>query len=294
VEVEPCRVGAFSDGELDIRIENNVRGSDVFIIQPTCPPVSNHLMELLLLIHTLKLSSAKRITAVIPYFGYARQDRKVKPRVPISASAVAQLIEKMGTHRVVTVDLHSGQIQGFFHKAPVDNLFAEKEFVNFIMKKDLNLSKTVIVSPDAGGVVRARRVADQVHAFSVVTILKRRAAANQIEQMQIVGDVSGCTCIIVDDMIDTAGTLTAAAQLLKDNGAERVLACATHGVFSGPAIERLNNSCLETICVSDSIPQEQNVSRCSKLVVLSLVPLLSQAILHLHMEKSLSILFDEK
>jgi len=294
VEVEPCRVGAFSDGELDIRIENNVRGSDVFVIQPTCPPVSNHLMELLLLIHTLKLSSAKRITAVIPYFGYARQDRKVKPRVPISASAVAQLIEKMGTHRVVTVDLHSGQIQGFFHKAPVDNLFAEKEFVNFIKKKDLNLSKTVIVSPDAGGVVRARRVADQVHVFSVVTILKRRAAANQIEQMQIVGDVSGCTCIIVDDMIDTAGTLTAAAQLLKDNGAERVLACATHGVFSGPAIERLNNSCLETICVSDSIPQEHNVSRCSKLVVLSLVTLLSQAILHLHMEKSLSILFDEK
>jgi len=294
VSLEPCHVGKFSDGELDIRIDNNVRGSDVFIIQPTCPPVNNNLMELLLLIHTLKLSSAKRITAVVPYFGYARQDRKTKPRVPISASAVAQLIEKMGPHRVVTVDLHCGQIQGFFHQTPVDNLFAEGEFVKFIQKKNFPLNKTVIVSPDAGGVVRARRYADRLGAFSVVTILKRRAAANQIEQMQIVGDVSGCICIIVDDMIDTAGTLCAAAHLLTDNGATKVIACATHGIFSGPAIDRLNKSILEEICVTDSIPQEKTLAECKKLVVLSLVPLLAQAIQHLHEEKSLSMLFENQ
>eukprot|EP01103_Thecamoeba_quadrilineata_P001477 TRINITY_DN11335_c0_g1_i1.p1 TRINITY_DN11335_c0_g1~~TRINITY_DN11335_c0_g1_i1.p1 ORF type:complete len:350 (-),score=60.48 TRINITY_DN11335_c0_g1_i1:46-1041(-) len=294
VQLEPCILETFSDGELNIRIENNVRGADVFIIQPTCPQVNNNLMELLLLIHTLKLSSAKRITAIVPYFGYARQDRKTKPRVPISASAVAQLIEKMGPNRVVTVDLHCGQIQGFFHQIPVDNLFAEIEFINYLQKKDFPLANTVIVSPDAGGVNRARRVADKLGASSVVTILKRRAAANQIEQMQIVGDVNGSYCIIVDDMIDTAGTLCAAANLLRENGALKVFACATHGIFSGPAIDRLNASVLEEICVTDSIPQEKNVETCSRLIVLSLVPLLSQTILHLHEEKSLTMLFDEK
>jgi len=294
VHLEPCQVGTFSDGELNIRIENNVRGADVYIIQPTCPPVNNNLMELLLLIHTLKLSSAKRITAVVPYFGYARQDRKVKPRTPISASAVAQLIAKMGPNRVVTCDLHCGQIQGFFHKAPVDNLFAEPEFIKYLKSKDFVLDKLVIVSPDAGGVVRARRVADRLGAASVVTILKRRAAANQIESMQIVGDVKGFTCVIVDDMIDTAGTLCAAAQLLKDNGSVRVIACATHGIFSGPALERLNSSCMEEVCVTDSIPQDENRVQCKKLVVLSLVSLLAASIRHLHDEKSLSILFEKR
>jgi len=293
VELEPCLLETFADGELNICIENNVRGADVFIIQPTCTPVNNNLMELLLLIHTLKLSSAKRITAVVPYFGYARQDRKTKPRVPISASAVAQLIEKMGPNRVVTVDLHCGQIQGFFHQIPVDNLFAEGEFTNYLKKKNLPLSSTVIVSPDAGGVVRAKRVADKLGASSVVTILKRRAAANQIEQMQIVGDVSGSICVIVDDMIDTAGTLCAAANLLRENGAAKVFACATHGLFSGTAMDRLNASVLEEICVTDSIPQDKNVEKCNRLIVLSLVPLLSKTIVHLHEEKSLTLLFDK-
>jgi len=198
----------------------------------------------------------------------------------------------MGPNRVVTVDLHCGQIQGFFHQIPVDNLFAEVETINYLKKKNFPLDKTVIVSPDAGGVVRARRVADKLGASSVVTILKRRAAANQIEQMQIVGEVTGLVCVIVDDMIDTAGTLCAAADLLRTNGAEKVFACATHGLFSGKAIDRLNASVLEEICVTDSIPQDKNVEKCKKLIILSLVTLLSQAIIHLHEEKSLSILFE--
>jgi len=292
IHIEPCQVGTFADGELDIQC-TNVRGSDVFIVQPACPPhVHHNLMELLLLIHTLKLASAKRITAIVPYFCYARQDRKTKPRVPISASAVAQLIEKMGPTRVVTVDLHCGQIQGFFHKTPVDNLFAEPIIVKYLKRKNFPLDKLIIVSPDAGGVVRARRLADRLGAAAVIAILKRRTTANQIEQMQIVGDVNGSICVIVDDIIDTAGTLVGAAELLKENGATRVLACATHGIFSGPAIDRLNQSILEEICVTDSIPQEKNLQLCKKLICLSLVPLLAKAIQHLHDEKSLSILFE--
>jgi len=289
VPLELCHVRSFADGELDINIETNVRGSDVFVIQSTCPPIHNNIMELLLLIHTLKLSSPKRITAVIPYYGYARQDHKTRPRVPIAASAIAQLIEKMGPHRVVTVDLHSGQIQGFFHQTPVDNLLSEPEFVKYIKQKNIPLEKTVIVSPDAAGVARTRRFADGLGVYSVATILKR--TVNHVEQTQIVGEVKDCICIVFDDMIDTAGTMTTAAQCLKDNGASRVIACATHGVFSGLAIERINSSILEEVCVTDSIPQEENAKRCNKLVVLSLVNLITESIRHLHDEKSLSILF---
>jgi len=249
---------------------------------------------LLLLVHTLILSSAKRITAIVPYFGYARQDRKTKPRVPISASAVSQLIESVGPHRVVTVDLHCGQIQGFFHKTPVDNLFADNQVLQYLESKNFDKSQVAIVSPDAGGVARARRLADQFGASSVVSIIKRRTTANVVDSAQIVGDVQGMVCIIVDDMIDTAGTLTAAAGLLKEKGATSVYACATLGLFSGPALDRINNSHLEEVLVTDSIPQDANSAKCPKLKVLSLVPLLAEAIKRLHNEKSLSCLFNDR
>jgi len=290
--LEACEVGKFVDGETNIHIKNNVRGSDIFLIQPVCPPnVNDNLMELLLLIHTLKLSSAKRITAVIPYYGY---DRKTKPRVPISASAVAQLIEAMGPSRVLTVDLHCGQIQGFFHDCPVDNLYAEVEFIKQIVSMKISNDELAIISPDAGGVDRARRVADKVGAHSVVTILKRRVAANVIDSMQLVGDVTGKICFIFDDIIDTAGTLTKAAELLKQNGAKKVFACATHGLLSSTATERINNSVLEEVWVSDSIPQGEHLKKnCPKLHVLSLVTILAQAIGRLHSEQSLSDLFKD-
>eukprot|EP01098_Paradermamoeba_levis_P008900 TRINITY_DN3673_c0_g1_i1.p1 TRINITY_DN3673_c0_g1~~TRINITY_DN3673_c0_g1_i1.p1 ORF type:complete len:333 (-),score=111.51 TRINITY_DN3673_c0_g1_i1:88-1086(-) len=291
--VEDCDISKFADGEINIHIKNNIRGSDVFILQPTCPPdVNGHIMELLLLIHTLKLASAKRISVIMPYYGYARQDRKVKPRTPISASAIAQLIEAMGPHRVVTVDLHCGQIQGFFHDTPVDNLFSDNVFISYIQQKNIPPNDLVIVSPDAGGVAKARRIADRIGAFSVVTILKRRVAANKVDSMQIVGEVNGKIAIIIDDMIDTGGTLCKAAQVLKDAGALQVVACATHGLFSADALDRINNSVLEEVCVTDTIPQDKNSDKCKKLVVRSVVPLLAEAIRRLHEEKSLSLLFE--
>jgi ribose-phosphate pyrophosphokinase len=286
-----CEIAKFADGEINMQIKENIRGADVYVIQGTSPPVNDNLMELLLLLQTIKLSSAKRITAFIPYYGYGRQDRKTRPRVPISASAVAQLIEAMGADRVVTVDLHCGQIQGFFHHTPVDNLFAESEFIDTLRSKYPDPSDVVIVSPDAGGVMRARRMADTLHVENVATILKRRGKANVVDSMQIVGSVAGKRCVIVDDIIDTAGTLCKAAELLKDNGATDVIACATHGVFSDCAMDRLNASCLSAVYVSDSIPQEHNKQRCDRLHVLSIAPLLARAIRRVHDEKSLSVLF---
>eukprot|EP01090_Pellita_catalonica_P017041 TRINITY_DN5061_c0_g1_i1.p1 TRINITY_DN5061_c0_g1~~TRINITY_DN5061_c0_g1_i1.p1 ORF type:complete len:348 (+),score=57.37 TRINITY_DN5061_c0_g1_i1:52-1095(+) len=284
-------IGSFADGEIQIQIQENMRGGDVFIIQPTCPDVNQNLMELLLLIHTLTLASAKRITAVVPYFGYARQDRKTKPRVPISASAVAQLIEAMRPQRIVTIDLHCGQIQGFFHHIPVDNLTAEKEFVAYLRTLNLSPDSMAIVSPDAGGVQRAQSVADSLQVRRVVTIIKRRAEANHIASMQIVGEVKGMIAIIVDDMIDTAGTLKKAAEKLKSDGAVKVYACATHGVFSGPALDRINDSCLEEVCVTDTLPQAENAIKCKKIHVISIAPLLAAAVRRCHEEKSLSVLF---
>lgn len=294
ITLEPCEIGRFADGEINIHIKNNVRGSDIFLIQPTCPPhVNDMVMELLLLTHTLKLASPCRITLVVPYFGYARQDRKVKPRVPISASAVAQLIEAMGPHRILAVDLHSGQLQGFFTRA-VDNLFVDSLFVSRILAENVPPKDLVIVSPDAGGVTRAHRIADRLCASGVVTILKRRMEANKVtvDSMHIVGDVVDKTCVIVDDMIDTAGTLQQAAKILKGNRASRVIACASHGVFSGPAITRINEcEDLQSVIVTDSISQENNLRLCPKLSVVSLVPLLAEAIARLHQDESLSTLF---
>jgi len=293
--LESADIKRFSDGEINIHIHENVRGADVFIIQPMSPPhVNDNLMELLLLIHTLRLSSAKRVTAIVPYYGYGRQDRKVKPRVPISASAVAQLMEAMCPNRVVTVDLHCGQIQGFFHKTPVDNLFAENEIILHLRNHKFPKDQLVIVSPDAGGVGRATRVADKVRARNVVTILKRRLEANKVDSMQVVGDVTGTICVIVDDMIDTGGTLCKAAELLKSNGATQVYAIATHGIFSDPALERIMSSCLEEVCVTDSLPQAENLERCPKLKVITLAPLFAEAIRRLHREESLSGLFGSK
>lgn len=304
VSAEECDISQFNDGEIQIQVLKSVRGSDVFVIQPICPTrasgevggVNSNLMELLLLLHTLRFSSAKRITAIIPYFAYARQDRKTKPRVPISASVVAQLIEAMGPDRIVTVDLHCGQIQGFFHHTPVDNLYAENQILEYLRQKGFcnQPDQLCIVSPDAGGVGRATRVANKTGAKHIVTILKRRVVAGSVDSMQLVGDVANLICVIVDDMIDTAGTLCKAAQLLKDNGAVRVYCFATHGLFSGEACERINSSCLEEVCVTDSIPQDRNIARCPKLTVISLAELLSDAIFRLHNEESLSELFTER
>lgn len=284
-------MSAFADGEISVQIMDNVRNKDVYIIQPVCPPdVNKHLMELLLLIHTLNMSSARSITCVMPYYGYARQDRKTKPRTPISASCVAQLIESQKPGRVITLDLHCGQIQGFFHHTPVDNLYAENMMAAWVRDQAFDMSMVCIVSPDAGGVTRARRLADQVNAPTLATILKERAVANQIKSAQLIGDVSGKICIIYDDMIDTAGTLRAAAQLLKDHGASEVYACATHGLFSGPAFQNITDcAALKGVVVTNSIPQHPE--QCAKLTVLDIAPLMANAITRCHFGESLSALF---
>eukprot|EP01013_Petalomonas_cantuscygni_P021786 TRINITY_DN413_c0_g1_i1.p1 TRINITY_DN413_c0_g1~~TRINITY_DN413_c0_g1_i1.p1 ORF type:complete len:331 (+),score=84.60 TRINITY_DN413_c0_g1_i1:135-1127(+) len=292
-------VGRFANGEIRIMVKDNIRGDDVFILQPTClsehvDSVNTSLMELLLLIHTCKLASARRVTAVVPHFAYARQDRKTEARVPISASAVAQLVMTMGADRVVTVDLHCGQIQGFFHNVPVDNLYALPAFCSHFEASfpHTDRSKLAIVSPDAGGVARARMVADKLRAAQVVTILKRRVEAGKVDSMQIVGDVTGFDCWIVDDMCDTCGTLVAAVRLLKASGAASVSAFATHGILTDPACQRLNDCAeLDQCIVTDTIPQSRNLPRVDKLKVISVAPLLADAIRRIHDEKSLSELF---
>jgi ribose-phosphate pyrophosphokinase len=292
--VQTDEVGQFADGETRIKLEADMRGRDVYVVQPTCNPVNHSYMELFLLIHTLKLASAGRITAVLPYFGYARQDRKTESRTPISASAVAQLMEAMKPDRIITVDLHCGQIQGFFHGVPVDHLSAQNEFVSWLRHRfqDDNLSNCVIVSPDAGGVARAKEIADKLEIQRMATIMKRRAGAGVIESMELVGDVKGLDCIIIDDIIDTAGTLCKAAENLLKHGARSVGACATHGVFSGPAMSRIRASQLSFVCVTDSIPQQENQAKCpEKLSVISLAPLLAEAIHRVHNDESLSALF---
>lgn len=290
-------VGKFNDGETRVEFKESIRGCDVFIVQPTCTPVNDNLMELFILIHNARLASAKRITAVIPYFGYARQDRKTKPRVPITASLVAQLIETSGPDRVLTLDLHCGQIQGFFRSIPVDNLYADKVTVTRLnieyegTKYDF-AHDFVVVSPDAGGAERARRIADALGATRpVATIMKRRVEAGKIESMQLVGNVKNEVCIIVDDMIDSGRTAVKAAQLLKENGACIVILCATHGVFSDDAAKTLSSPYLDEIFVTNSIPTTKDISAVSKIKLMDVSSLFAGAMRKIHKEESLSDLF---
>jgi ribose-phosphate pyrophosphokinase len=281
-------ITTFSDGEVMIQINDNVRGKDAFVIQSTCPPVNDNIMKLLLIIDALKRASAGRITAVIPYYGYGRQDRKVQPRVPISSKLVADLITAAGANRVLAVDLHAGQIQGFFN-IPVDHLYASPVLLEYIRK--CNFKDLVIVSPDAGGVERARAFARKLQC-SLAIIDKRREMANVSQVMHVIGDVSGRDAIILDDMIDTAGTTTQAAAALKENGAARVFAASTHAVLSGPAIDRINGSVIEELIVTNTIPLDSKKEKCGKLTVLSIAPLLAEAIKRIHEESSISTLFE--
>ena len=281
-------VSTFSDGEIMVRLNENVRGSDAFVIQSTCTPVNDNIMQLLLIIDALKRASAERITAVIPYYGYARQDRKVQPRVPISAKMVADLITAVGTNRVLTVDLHAGQIQGFFN-IPVDNLYAAPVLVDYIKKKYVS-DNLVIVSPDAGGVERARAFAKRLNC-SIAIIDKRREKANECEVMNVIGDVDNKDTLLIDDMVDTAGTMAQAAKALREQGAKRVSAACTHAVLSGAAIEKINNSVMEELIVTNTIPMDGKMLLCKKLKVLSIASLLGDAIKRINEESSISSLF---
>jgi len=280
-------VGRFPDGEVRLQILENVRGADVFVIQPTCRPVNDNLMELLILMDAFRRASAERITAVIPYYGYARQDRKDRPRVPISSKVVADLLTSAGADRVLALDLHAGQIQGYFN-IPVDHLYATPVTVNYFRK--LKLKNLVIVSPDPGGVERARSFAKKMKA-PLAIIDKRREDAHVVEMFNVIGDVVGKTCLIVDDMIDTGGTLVRGAQALLDKGAEKVLACCTHGVFAGDAINKINDSRLEQVVTTNSIPLSPEGAKCSRIKVLSVAKLLAEAISSIHEETSVSRLF---
>ncbi len=280
-------VREFSDGEILVEIAENIRGADTFVIQPTCTPGNKNLMELLILIDALKRASALRVTAVVPYFGYARQDRKVTPRAPISAKLVADLITVAGATRVLSMDLHAGQIQGFFD-IPVDNLFAAPVLLSYL--KSLDLDDVVVVSPDAGGVERARAFAKRLGA-GLAIIDKRRTGPNISEVMHIIGEVEGRSVIVIDDMIDTGGTLIQGLEALEKAGAGRIFACATHPVFSGPAIERLSQSQAEKIIVTDTIPLRPEAQKCGKIVQLSVAELLAEAIRRIHNDESVSSLF---
>ncbi len=277
----------FSDGEIYFQILENVRGADVFIVQPTCPPVDSNLIELFLMIDAFRRASAKRITAVIPYFGYARQDRKDKPRVPISSKVVSDLLVTAGVDRLLTMDLHAPQIQGFFN-VPVDHLFAAPVLVEYFQK--LSLPNLTVVSPDAGGVERARAFAKRLNA-ELAMVNKRRVEANVAQVMNVIGDVKGRTCLVADDMIDTAGTLVKTVEALLDHGATKVYAGGTHPVLSGPAVERIENSRLEEVVVTNTIPLHNDAKRSKKIRVLSVGKLLAQALQSIHEETSVSVLF---
>lgn len=280
-------VASFSDGEIRVKIDENVRGADVFVVQSCCQPVNDSLMELLIIIDALKRSSANRITAVIPYFGYARQDRKDQPRVPITAKLVADLVTTAGTDRVLTVDLHAGQIQGFFN-VPVDHLYALPVLLDYITKK--KIADLVVVSPDAGGVERARAFAKRLQA-NLAIIDKRREGPNQAQIMNIIGDVEGKSVLLLDDMIDTAGTIVQGAQACADQGAREVWTACTHAVLSGPALDRLQKSCIAQVVVTNTIPLRGKEQKCPKLHQLSVAPLLGEAIRRIHEDESVSSLF---
>jgi len=288
VPLGAARVRRFSDGEVMVEINENVRGRDVYVIQSTCAPTNDNLMELLVMTDALKRASAATITAVVPYYGYARQDRKAAPRTPITAKLVADLVTTAGIDRVVTVDLHAGQIQGFFD-IPVDNLYAAPVILNHL-KGRFDGQPIVMVSPDAGGTERARAFAKRLEC-TLAVIDKRRTSPNVAEVMHLIGDVRDKIAIILDDMVDTAGTLTQAAKALKDNGATAVYACATHGVLSGPAIERINNSDIAEIVLTDTIPLGDKESTTSKITMLSVSGLLAEAIRRIHEDESVSSLF---
>jgi len=288
VDLGDARVSNFSDGESCIQIKENVRGADVFVIQPTSNPVNHHVMELLLIIDALRRSSADRITAVLPYFGYARQDRKDRPRVPISARLMASLLERAGADRILALDLHAAQIQGFFD-IPVDHLFATPVLMEYY--RNQNLDEVTVISPDAGGVERARAFAKRLNA-PLAIIDKRREEANVAEVMNIIGDVRGRKCIMLDDLIDTAGTLVKGAEALFAAGAQSVSACATHAVLSGPAIERIEASRLSELVITNSIPLRPEAAACSRIKVMSVAPLLARAIQSIHGETSISVLFE--
>lgn len=287
VSLGKANVSTFSDGETRVEINENVRGMDVFIIQSTCPPVNDNCMELLILIDAMKRASADRITAVIPYYGYARQDRKVAPRAPISAKLVADLITVAGADRVLSIDLHAGQIQGFFN-IPVDNLFGTPVLLNYINKNYQN--DLVIVSPDTGGVERARAFGKRLGA-SLAIIDKRREGPNESQVMNIVGNVKGKRAIILDDMIDTAGTVVQAAHALEDEGATEVIVCCTHAVLSGPAIERINKSNIKNVIVTDTVPLRGGAESCNRIKVLSVAGLLAEAVRRIYYNDSVSSLF---
>ncbi|MBW2251927.1 MAG: ribose-phosphate pyrophosphokinase [Deltaproteobacteria bacterium] len=282
-----AKVKTFSDGEIQIEIDENVRSKDVFLIQSTCEPVNNNLVELLLMLDAFKRSSASRITAVIPYYGYARQDKKVAPRVPISAKLVADMLEVAGANRMITMDLHAGQIQGFFN-IPVDNLFAAPVILEYIKGHFDN--QLVIVSPDAGGAERARAFAKRLHA-DLAVVDKRRDAPNQARAMAIIGDVAGKIAIILDDMVDTAGTLIEAASAIIKNGAKEVHACCAHAVLSGPSMERITDSKLKSLMVTDTIPLSEKAKVCDKIKVLTISELMGEAIIRSYKGDSVTSLF---
>ena len=280
----------FSDGEIAVEIKENVRGKDVFILQPTCAPTNDHLMEVVLLAYALRRSSAGRITAVIPYFGYARQDRRPRSaRVPISARVVADILSIAGIDRVMVVDLHADQIQGFFD-VPVDNLYATPVLLSDLKQK--NYENIMVVSPDVGGVVRARAVAKSLGDADLAIIDKRRAKANESEVMHIIGDVLGRDCIIVDDIVDTAGTLCKAAQALKDKGAKRVVGYITHPVLSGKALDNITNSALDEIVVTDTIPLTDKAKACSKIRQVTIASMIAESLRRINNEESISAMFD--
>ena len=288
VAISKAVVSLFSDGEINVEIRENVRGQDVFVVQPTCSPPNRHVMELVLMIDALRRASAGRITAVVPYFGYARQDRRVRSiRVPISAKVVADILSNAGVDRVLTVDLHAEQIQGFFN-CTVDNVYGAPVLLADIQRR--NYSSLHVVSPDIGGVVRARAVAKQL-SCDLAIIDKRRTVANQSETMNLIGEVTGKTCVLVDDIVDTAGTLCKAAETLKDHGAARVVAYATHAVLSGDAIDNILNSKLDELVVTNSIPLAKEARNCNNIRVLPLGPLLAETIRRISNEESISAMF---
>ncbi|MBL6745277.1 MAG: ribose-phosphate pyrophosphokinase [Pseudomonadales bacterium] len=282
-------ISKFSDGEVSVELNENVRGKDVFVIQPTCAPTNDSIMELLLMADALHRASANRITAVVPYYGYARQDRRVRSaRVAISAKVVADMISAVGVNRVLTVDLHAEQIQGFF-SIPVDNVYGSPVLTEDIVRQ--NYENLLVVSPDVGGVVRARAVAKQLNV-DLAIIDKRRPTANEAQVMHIIGDVEDRSCLIVDDMVDTAGTLCKAAEALKDHGAKRVMAYATHPILSGPAIENIEGSALDSLVVTDTIPLSNAAKQCGRIRQLSMAKLLAESIRRVSNEESISAMFD--